>query len=271
MQRSGRSRLLSELPTTNCVYRARFREQVSISLVPTVRQWSSVGEWAEPSLLRMSEHSQLTGRYCSVMVVARTALLVLCLFVVAGCSQNDSPEAAATTTPSIPITPPPTNSNTSLTVPATAPTLSVETTVTQPESSGSVETTATQPANNDSPGSVLEPGDIGSFASPSRNILCMMSKFTASCFISVKQWTIDQPDAPGCAESDWGNVIDLSAEGVSWPCYTDFGFDFDAPVLAYGDAIVVGEFRCDSVETGVTCRNASGHGFTIARAEVKTF
>lgn len=194
------------------------------------------------------------------MVVTRTALLVLCLFLVAGCSRNDSPgrEAAATTTPSIPITPPPTSSNTSLTVPATASTLSVETTV-------------TQPASTDSPGSVLEPGDIGSFSSPSRNILCMMSKVTASCFISVKHWTIDQPDAPGCAESDWGGIIDLSAEGVSWPCYTDFSFDFDAPVLAYGDAMVVGEFRCDSAQTGVTCRNASGHGFTIARAEITTF
>lgn len=66
-------------------------------------------------------------------------------------------------------------------------------------------------------------------------------------------------------------MIDVTADGVYWPCYTDFGFDPDAAALAYGDAMVVGGFRCDSARTGVTCRNPSGRGFTLARAEVQLF
>lgn len=117
----------------------------------------------------------------------------------------------------------------------------------------------------------MEPEGTGSFASPLGNILCVMTEVAASCWISAKQWTIDQPDGPYCDESDWGEVIELVAAGPTWPCYSDFLFDLDAPALAYGEAMVVGEFRCDSARTGVTCRNGSDRGFTLARAEFLFF
>lgn len=137
--------------------------------------------------------------------------------------------------------------------------------------SGTDGSTPTQPTSTEPVGVVLEPGEFGTFASPSGNILCFMQQMQASCWISDKQWTIEQPSGPFCDESDWGNAIDVTTTEVVWPCYTDFIYDPEADALAYGDAMVVGQFRCDSASTGVTCRNQSGQGFTLARAEVLIF
>lgn len=221
------------------------------------------------------------------MTPARTVLLVLSLLLVAACGGDESSgaESAISTDP------------TSTTAADAAPDSRLAaSTVDQAGSSATggstatrsatgstaagnssatgsdpAETTAGPPPSTTGAGSVLEPGDVGAFASPSGNILCVMSQTAASCWISDKNWTIDQPDAPECAESDWGNAIDVAADGVTWPCYTDFIYDPDAAALAYGDAMVVGEFRCDSDRTGVTCRNASGQGFTLARAAAQIF
>lgn len=45
----------------------------------------------------------------------------------------------------------------------------------------------------------------------------------------------------------------------------------DNPVLAYGEAISFGGISCVSAKTGMTCTNAAGHGFSIARASQKLF
>jgi hypothetical protein len=46
----------------------------------------------------------------------------------------------------------------------------------------------------------------------------------------------------------------------------------DATTLAYGRSVRVGAFRCSSSRTGVRCLVVrSGHGFTIARAGIKSF
>jgi hypothetical protein len=43
-------------------------------------------------------------------------------------------------------------------------------------------------------------------------------------------------------------------------------------VLAYGHAIAVGDVRCDSATTGITCRNTrTRHGFTLSRAAYRLF
>ncbi|MEL6985301.1 MAG: DUF6636 domain-containing protein [Actinomycetota bacterium] len=114
-------------------------------------------------------------------------------------------------------------------------------------------------------------GGVHEFTSPSGNIACAMGEVLVSCWISEKNWTIDQPDGPDCEISDWGNAVDLTADGPGFPCYTDFGWNPSAPALAYGNAVELGSFRCDSAQTGVTCRHSSGSGFTVARAAVQLF
>ncbi len=45
----------------------------------------------------------------------------------------------------------------------------------------------------------------------------------------------------------------------------------DTAILDYGTSKTVGPFTCDSAETGMTCRDdATGKGFTIARAGIRT-
>ncbi len=39
----------------------------------------------------------------------------------------------------------------------------------------------------------------------------------------------------------------------------------DNAVLPYGEAISLGGISCVSAKTGITCTNASGHGFSVAR------
>lgn len=111
-----------------------------------------------------------------------------------------------------------------------------------------------------------KPLTSGSFTSPSGNIACNMHDASGvSCWISERNWEIEQPS--GCKDADWGNVIDLGTTGIEWPCYTDFGFDRDAPELPYGSSMVVGSYSCMSERTGVRCSDGR-EGFNLARAAV---
>ncbi len=90
-----------------------------------------------------------------------------------------------------------------------------------------------------------------------------------SCWIGEKDWEIAPP--VGCEEFDYGNVIDLFDTGIVWSCYSDFGWNLDADPLEYGSGAVVGQFRCESETTGVTCTNGAGNGFCLGRAAAEVF
>ncbi len=156
-----------------------------------------------------------------------------------------------------------TTSSTTATTSTTAGSSSTATTATTTTSASS--TTATTGT-----GPVVDGGSSFAFTSPTGNIACVMD-VQVSCWIGEKAWTIDQPAGPDCATSDWGNAVDLGADGPSFPCYTDMIWNVFAPPLDYGSAVTVGEFRCDSARAGVTCRNGAGRGFTVARAGVDLF
>jgi hypothetical protein len=52
---------------------------------------------------------------------------------------------------------------------------------------------------------------------------------------------------------------------------TDSAMDPQAPVLAYGKTRAFGRISCTSRQTGMTCRNRSGHGFTVSRGRQRLF
>jgi hypothetical protein len=52
---------------------------------------------------------------------------------------------------------------------------------------------------------------------------------------------------------------------------TDSALDQQAPVLAYGKTRHFGKIDCTSRPSGMTCRNAARHGFTVARQHQKLF
>lgn len=116
------------------------------------------------------------------------------------------------------------------------------------------------------------------FVTPSGNIGCALYRddeqapATASCGIAQADWP-GVPD-PGDCELDWV-ATDVALEGdgtvVEGACRGDISFDPSAEVLPYGEAVAVGDLRCRSAETGVTCEHLpTGHGFTLARAALTT-
>jgi hypothetical protein len=89
------------------------------------------------------------------------------------------------------------------------------------------------------------------------------------CDITERNWS--PPPKPRSCPGDWGNgmVVNLRGKG-RFTCVNDA-----VPagrVLAYGDSIRRGRFRCTSRRSGVRCVNArNGHGFKLSRELARRF
>lgn len=194
----------------------------------------------------------------------RFAVLVLPLLslLTAGCGDETATiesaggDTTASTLPSTTALPPPTGSTTVVITTTTSTGITTATSVVSDPTAG------TQVVEVDQP--VI-------FDSPSGNIACRLDPaYGASCWVAEHDWVVDAATDPDCP-LDFGDAVDVTAEGVVWPCYGDFSWGPSERTLAYGDAIVGGPFRCDSAGTGMTCVNGEGQGFTVARARVDTF
>ena len=143
------------------------------------------------------------------------------------------------------------------------------------------------------------------FASESRNITCEVTDVSATCVIAqlgTQPAPVDGCDgtvgylslrlvcrcrryrgwccrwAPGRVSvgGAGGAPLALAADGSGdQPCVPAAEQPQPAPgdtaILDYGTSKTVGPFTCDSAETGMTCRDdATGKGFTIARAGIRT-
>jgi hypothetical protein len=123
----------------------------------------------------------------------------------------------------------------------------------------------------------------GYFETPSRNISCFyeygvhIGEPLIEC--GIRSGLVPAPPRTGaaCKELDYvGNRLSLLATGRTRPvaCAGDAG-PFAAPgttrVLAYGSAWRGGGFSCSSERTGLTCRNAAGHGFFLSRQAWRGF
>ncbi|MCF8511452.1 MAG: hypothetical protein K9G43_08405 [Rhodobacteraceae bacterium] len=113
------------------------------------------------------------------------------------------------------------------------------------------------------------------FHTPSGNILCALSAgtnyATASCYM-FQMTTQSYARPPADCEFDWGNSFSVTASGKGkMDCYSDFPFDGSGLELGYGQKISLGGITCHSAKTGMTCVNAAGHGFAIAKAKQELF
>lgn len=113
-----------------------------------------------------------------------------------------------------------------------------------------------------------------SFQSPSGNIKCVLSNFgaeqTAECHIQEAKPSFTTP--PDGCDADWGNrfyVLDTGRGQRS--CWSDAYFQPEGRILPYGASVSYGGVECRSAETGVTCMNREGGGFSIRRAEQVLF
>jgi hypothetical protein len=117
------------------------------------------------------------------------------------------------------------------------------------------------------------------FASPSRNIACVITSSGDSelvtrgvrCDIDERDWS--PPPRPADCELDYGHGVVLGVgEAAQLICTGDTTIGRDTEPLAYGDAITAGPIRCESAQSGITCRDVeSGHGFSISREAYQLF
>lgn len=108
------------------------------------------------------------------------------------------------------------------------------------------------------------------FISPTGNVSCMIDVDLARCDIIDRDWS--PPPRPADCEFDYGQGIEIvPGEPAAFVCAGDTAFGAE-DVLAYGDAIMAGPLRCESVDAGITCRDTgTGHGFTIAQPAYQVF
>jgi hypothetical protein len=114
------------------------------------------------------------------------------------------------------------------------------------------------------------------FRTPSGNIGCGDSTFaneTPSLRCEVASHLKPLPQqTEKCREGIWGRAVSMSPRGRATPhCISDTVLEPTAPVLAYGRTWRRGSFTCRSEETGLTCRNAAGHGWRLSRARSTLF
>ncbi|MGZ4388796.1 MAG: DUF6636 domain-containing protein [Gaiellaceae bacterium] len=125
---------------------------------------------------------------------------------------------------------------------------------------------------------------IVAFHTPSGNIYCAYAPSSEGyapsirCDIGTKLWR--PPRKPAWCPVDYGQGLSLTAvpkpgqKGVgraSVVCAGDTVMGLRAPVLAYGRRFARGGISCLSAFSGLTCRNAAGHGFFLSRQRYRLF
>lgn len=121
-------------------------------------------------------------------------------------------------------------------------------------------------------GSQSELGVRG-FASPSGNISCGVGSpgtadYEVGCSVVEAGWTVPRPDTCAEDEQDWDPTLLGLYGGASalGRCANDTVLTAGPPTLAYGTAVVLGDVRCTSLESGITCQDtATGAGFRASR------
>jgi hypothetical protein len=116
--------------------------------------------------------------------------------------------------------------------------------------------------------------DYVGFQSPTGNIHCAIytweSGSSARC--DLRELVPSYRTAPKDCDLDWGSAFAVNNTGKGYlACVGDTVQDPGSPVLDYGDAVSLEGISCVSAKTGVTCTNAAGHGFSVAKGKQKLF
>ena len=127
-------------------------------------------------------------------------------------------------------------------------------------------------AQDSGPG--MTTSDYIMFQSPTGNIHCAIYTWVegaeARCDLRELQPTYTRP--PLDCMLDWGNAFAVGNRGEGFlVCAGDTVIDSRSFVLPYGEAVSLGGISCVSAKTGMTCTNAEGHGFSVAKAKQRLF
>lgn len=116
--------------------------------------------------------------------------------------------------------------------------------------------------------------DYLSLRSPTGNIHCGIYQWDAGASVrcDLMELTQTYTQRPVGCEFDWGASFGLDDRGKGYlACVSDAVADPANPVLPYGEAVSLGGIYCVSAKTGMTCTNAEGHGFSVAKARQKLY
>jgi hypothetical protein len=115
-----------------------------------------------------------------------------------------------------------------------------------------------------------EVNELTGFVAPSGNVACMIDADWARCDIIDHDWT--SPPRPADCEFDYGAGISVApGQQAQFVCAGDTVFGPD-DVLPYRESITAGVLRCESAESGITCRDSrSRHGFSISQQAYQLF
>jgi hypothetical protein len=113
------------------------------------------------------------------------------------------------------------------------------------------------------------------FRSPTGNIHCQFFAFDGDAVIrcDLRQVSNRSLPRPRNCDLEWGQAFEISARAARGTplCYGDTVQDNGLPVLPYGQSWQRAGLTCLSEQSGVSCRNARGHGFTLSRAAQRVF
>jgi hypothetical protein len=110
------------------------------------------------------------------------------------------------------------------------------------------------------------------FKTPSGNIGCIYSTGPDYLRCDIGSGLKPRPPHPQDCEGEYGDSVSMSRTSrPRYVCHGDTARDPRAKAVAYGRSITVGPFRCASAVTGLTCRNASGHGWFLSRQSYRLF
>ncbi len=152
-------------------------------------------------------------------------------------------------------------------------TSTVTETVTGATSTTETSTSSTTTTEDGSPPAAdIQASGLTGFTSPTGNIGCYIDKKSVRCDIAKRDW--NPPARPaGCNENvDYGQGIQMAAGGPpKFVCAGDTALGGGDP-LAYGKSIAAGLLRCESAESGMTCRDTeTGRGFKLSIASYDLF
>ena len=118
---------------------------------------------------------------------------------------------------------------------------------------------------------------VREFRTPTGNIGCVFSSGlsgdaapTVRC--DIRSRLRPEPKRPASCPLDYGDSLQVRRAGRTiLVCHGDTAIDPHARVLAYGHLFRRDAITCVSRFSGLTCMNASGHGFFLSRQSWRVF
>ncbi|MCV7363863.1 DUF6636 domain-containing protein [Mycolicibacterium neworleansense] len=112
--------------------------------------------------------------------------------------------------------------------------------------------------------------ELTRFTSPSGNVGCYLDTSMARCDIAERNWA--PPLRPASCEFAYGQGMTLRpGRPAEFVCAGDTALGAGGE-LGYGDSITAGTLRCESADTGITCRDTkTRHGFALSREAYHLF